>query len=312
MLHIHALNINGKGATVALNSFLREMIINQKRCIVHLPLTYEISPLLNKENFVEYRMYRYPFIAKILMLFFAKFFTNNSLLLVFGDIPVLFCRHQLFSQNALLFDKRFNTTKIHLMRLLFRLGRRWVDRAYVQSEHMRDFLNLEGINDIVLVQHPSGRVVKNKTSQRVPFFLFLTSAYAHKNNNILSTLQKDLKDRVLVTLDSSELDFPEYLTCLGPIQPKTVAEFYRYSPILLITSECESYCLPIVEANEHGLRLVCPISDYTRSLSRPGVFLYQQNDLKSLENAMRKSLCFEGTILENKYSWKSLIDGVSL
>ena len=306
---IFALNIGGKGTLQVLSSFLRAA---EKRGLITEVHTSKFSrtQIQMKDTqtmrFVEYSN------SKFLRLYYQVFFGiihYKSKIFVFGDIPIFFKKHTLFIQNKLYFDRRFNSMRIIIGRILISIGVNWTNAILVQTDHMKNIVHSRYQKNIIVCNHPSGRQpISVKKTCNENAILALTSNYVHKNNEILRNVSVPVHSSLYVTLDNYNRYIKNGIYYIGSITDTTLMSFYKENPILLITSQTESYSLPLVEAMELGLRFVCPNEEYSNQFNSDNKFVYTRGCTASLNQAMQRASEHVNLPVHKEYSWFKFLD----
>ena len=306
---IFALNVRGKGSLQVLLSFLRATEQRGLNTEVHTS-RFSRSQIQMKDTqtmrFVEYGN------SKFIRLYYQFFFGiihYKDKIFVFGDIPIFFKKHTLFIQNKLYFDGRFNSARIITGRLLISIGMNWVNAILLQTDHMKNAVQSRYKKNIIVCNHPSGRQpisVRNTLSENI--IIALTSNYVHKNNEILQNISMQEHCSLYVTLDKENRFMKNGTYYIGSITDTTLMRFYKANPILLITSQTESYGLPMVEAMELGLRFVCPNEEYSTQFNSDNKFVYNQGCTVSLNQAIERAIKHINFPVQKEYSWLEFLD----
>lgn len=195
--------------------------------------------------------------------------------LCFGNLPPLFRLRSntiLFLQNAFLLpafaaprDSLKTFLRIVYEKAWFRLFARHADRILVQTRWMRDRLppGLQGKAEIrvILPRLPDRR----RDATREYLFLAVTGNERHKRLDLLldALRRVDLKGHRVAIVSSGRCAYP--LTGLEAsvdlhqgLSREQVLDLYQKSRCLVMTSEIESFCLPLYEARHFGLDVIAP------------------------------------------------------
>ena len=103
-------------------------------------------------------------------------------------------------------------------------------------------------------------------------FFYPSSLYSYKNHHLLFDLStihllESLDITILLTLENlSYLPISSSLQYLGEIPYSDVQKIYSFSNAVLFLSSYESYGLPLLEAADHLLPILCPYKSYAFSL----------------------------------------------
>lgn len=309
---VYALNIKGKGALQVLRSFIHGACNGGLVLELHISKTgYEALGPKRCED-LKYIIYNNDIFTRVYYQIFFGLLHFRKKIFVFGDIPILFKSQFLLIQNRLYFDPRFKSFKTFLGRVFLKTSMHWVKTIFVQTEAMKSMVRLSYNNKIVVCSHPSGRQQLDRSIVNVSgndnMIIALTSAYKHKNNELLKKTRLAHDTMLYITLDNAPRYLQENIIYIGSIEEETVSKFYAENPIILVTSYLESYSLPLVEASELGLRFVCPDEDYSEHFQSPNKFVYKQDNAESLNSALAKAMDHNVNRQKIEYHWSTLLE----
>ena len=226
--------------------------------------------------------------------------------LCFGNLPPLFrlrSKTILFLQNAFLlpaFAPPRDSLKAYL-RILgekawFRAFARHADRIMVQTRWMRDRLprHLQDKSEIrvILPRLPVGR--RDVAKEYV--FLAVTGNERHKRLDLLLDALRhvDLQGRRVAVVSSGRCAYPldgleGSVELHHGMSRERVLDLYQKSQCLVMTSEIESFCLPLYEARHFGLDVIAPACGFVQEAVVPQITVPDMTAEK-LASAMREYL----------------------
>lgn len=226
--------------------------------------------------------------------------------LCFGNLPPLFrlpSRTILFLQNAFLLpafapprDSLKAFLRIACEKAWFRIFARNADRILVQTRWMRDRLprGLQAKADIrvILPRLPQPRADATKEY----LFLAVTGNERHKRLDLLleALRRVDLGGCRVAVVSSgpcahSLAGLQENVDFLRGLSRERVLELYEKSRCLVVTSEIESFCLPLYEARHFGLDVIAPGCGFVLEAVRPQITVGEMT-AENLAAALRQYL----------------------
>lgn len=291
-VNVHARNLTGAGS-----SLIREKIVDFLKA--KTPDVHVINPQKSLLPNIVWRIFD---------VFFLRFFLDpKSKLITLGDIPLRGFAHQiLFVQQAHLLKASVNpyvgtSLQFALQRFIFRFGQPYVKKFIVQTEHMkRGLMESYDISaeKILVVKHPSPlelRPYQTKNNKSIKLF-FPASPYAHKNFEIIFKSQQLISQKmpmVEILLTCDKKFFPQLkpdsdnIVFLGSISDRQkIIDIYKDSDALLFPSKLESYGLPVVEAIQAGMPVICSNLPHNSELCGGGAYYFESDDPQSLVNAI--------------------------
>lgn len=226
---------------------------------------------------------------------------SSDVVLCFHNLPPLLpskAKVIVFLQNRLLVDASklsgyANRTRLRLTleRLWARLFRAHASEYIVQSDSMRSLLHFWHTGNPVVKVMPfflapiSNNHILSAQPVRKRDFIYIASGDTHKNHRRLfeawCILAKEgIKPKLTVTLpgrfnylkaELAELVYRYGLNIedVGDLGRSAVFELYKSSRTLIFPSLCESFGLPLLEAQHFGLDIVASELDYIRDICRP-------------------------------------------
>ena len=243
------------------------------------------SSLLNK-IFIDYELRKYG--------------RKRHSFLYFSNIPPIFGlrgKCSLFLQNRYLIEryslkglKAKVAFRILVERIWFRTFIKNVDQTIVQSRSMLDSLRkVMGKSSNIRVwplMNPLQESSSSEAYDKRYDFVYIASAEPHKNHiNLIAAWNKLARIKqfpsLILTFDPTL--FPDVqnevirstevygtrIKNLGSLDRKGVLNLYREAKYLIYPSKLESFGLPLLEAQNLGLKIVASELDYVRDLIDP-------------------------------------------
>lgn len=137
-------------------------------------------------------------------------------------------------------------------------------------------------------------------------YCYIATGEPHKNHRVLieawiELSRRETRPSLCLTLDQER--FPDLcrwlddcarqhnlrITNVGYISDARIAEIYENSRALVYPSQYESFGLPLLEAQQHGLEIIAPELDYVRDLIAPDQ-TFDASSSRSLARAIERSL----------------------
>ena len=315
-VRLHLTNVNGAGASQLLLSLLPALESDAYVAIesIDLPDRGFLSTYVSTNASIVVEVYkrRVPNALSRLLecTLLANQFDGDSPLLVLGDLP-LRCRSPqvVFVQQSNLlrsfrFQWRLSEITFLLARAIFRLNRHRVRAFIVQTDVMRDALELKysdltGRIHVVSQPVPSWlldsglrRRARVNSAAKLLNMIYPAADYPHKNHALLSRIdaQSDWPvEQLMVTLCSTSDPAPllPWVKCTGFLSPQYMIEAYSQVDGLVFLSKEESYGFPLVEAMFVGLPIVCPDLAYAHTLCGDEAIYFDPDDSESLLSALQ-------------------------
>lgn len=225
---------------------------------------------------------------------------SGDILLCFHGLPPIF-RSQahvvVFLQNRLIIQSQgmMHTEgkvrlNVFIKRMLFRVMRYHVDEYIVQTPSMSDVLSqwIGGaipIKVFPFIDGPRGKTETTEYDQKKYDFIYVADGVAHKNHrNLIAAwiclAQEGLKPSLLLTLgardrflldeiEHAKASFDLLIYNVGAIGREAVFKLYRSSKALIFPSYCESFGIPLIEAQDFGLPIIASELDFVRDVCVP-------------------------------------------
>lgn len=316
---IHAANIHTGGG----KGLLLE-IINSQSCInseITLILDQRFEPDFQfPKTFQVYRFsptIRGRFSAELCLLRLSL--KTKDRVLCFGNLPPLFSRivkADLFFQNVIMLKIHSNygfswRTKIKhfLERQWLKLGITNIQRIFVQSNATKAAVLDEYPRAQVLVVPFIGKLesFEGVVEQKEFDFIYVSSGDPHKNHlNLFRAWEllasEGLYPALVLTVASS---YQEIINRIGELQSKgikvtnfpglahqKVIDLYSQSKALIFPSFCESFGMPLLEAQMMNLPIVASELDYVREFVEP-VQTFDPRSPVSIARAVKRHLRIE-------------------
>ncbi len=305
---IYAVNIHTGGGKILLDELLIHEPFGKVMALFH-DQRYELpSQVVTKYPSFAIKPHLYSRLKAEWQL--AKFLKYNpgSFVLFFGNLPPLFVKPKksaLYLQNCFLLPSvRIETTSVKIfLRLLveklilrfriYRVSEVWVQTGWMIDE-LKSFKNLKVLKKPFLPSLPKPFKTEKKYD-----FISVTSLAKHKKLaqlwDALKVIASQTKERikVLVILDqiSANTAVPSFsdsqvqVTIFFNVSREELFSLYQKSQVAVITSQYESFSLPIYEALHFGLKVICPNLSYTNDV-RTKVIQYEANSAQDLAQKM--------------------------
>jgi len=296
MLIIHAPNVHTGGGKVLLLNLLASIqpgqpchAIIDNRLIIpstspsHIDY-YRIQPSL-------FRRYK----AEILL----RTLSNNArTVLCFGNLPPIFSlkiKTVLFLQNRYLVENLSKEDFSWKIRLRLWLEKKWfilrssnVDEIIVQTRSMSNLVK-NTINRpstiMPILDFPSLKGI-NKYKDKKYDFIYVSSGEPHKNHknlieawgllakhdctpNLCITINHERYPELFNFISKMIIQYGLNITNVEDVPHKELFQLYECSGCLIFPSYCESFGLPLIEADHMGLPVIASEEDYVRDLLEP-------------------------------------------
>jgi len=295
-IQIHATNINGLGAKNVVKYLIASIdkeYSNMVSCVYLNSNDYNVSNLKIK----NYNRVLPKSLSRLFEIIFSRLLFKNRKTLVLGDIPLTGIKNQtLFIHQANLISPKVNEfsskeIKFRILRLLFEVNLKYVDRIIVQSDFMKEELESsykalpKKIDVIPLPNTFKLEINKSKKSSTKLILFYPALNYKHKNHDFLFEIAKcrsTVDFEIYITIEKKEFKKYknlEFVKNLGVISHHEVFEFYKKTDVLLNLSNLESFCLPLVEAIYLNIPVLTIDRTYTKWMC--GDFGYYFTDKKS-------------------------------
>ena len=296
VLTIHATNVTGLGASqvvVSLLEAIESLETPYERIDCYVPENGPVAryaPKTEKLRILPFRRRGPKAVSRVLECIFpASFFEIGEHLIVLGDVPLRVRRrqvvlvHQSHLQSPQANPRVAKTALFRVMRAVTRFNAPYANCVIAQTEVMaaglrasyRDWAARDCIK--VIGQPPpswftlSPRVSSLQQESRGLRLFYPAADYPHKNHRIFHVLQSHdlsgLIDRLVLTVPADHFsDAPNWLSCVGHLNPDECLLEYEKADALIFPSVLESYGLPLVEAMVIGMPIVAADLPYARGL----------------------------------------------
>lgn len=222
---------------------------------------------------------------------------EHSILFCFGNLPPLFSSRanvSIFLQNKYLISKNFicwtnlrTALRTAFEKVWFELRKSKKYTYLVQTASMKnEFLKNQGPGFNCRVAGFAPRVKNSPKKQSLKNFIYIASGEPHKNHKNLILAWKELKARGLtpsLTLVLDDSSFPQLTSWIREFQSQSkleiniisrpsreqVMELYSSHEALIFPSTLESFGLPLIEAQQLGLKIVASELDFVRDVVLP-------------------------------------------
>jgi glycosyltransferase involved in cell wall biosynthesis len=320
-VRIHLTNITGAGAGAA--QLVQSLLPAMEACPgyrideIYLPAKGELANYRRHTGGVapvRYRRFLPNSLSRLLeCTLLGHRFDGAAPLLVLGDLPIrCSARQVVLVQNHLLTvaggtNERKNWLKYAIARLLFRLNCRFAAGLIVQTDSMKNALELtypriRGRLHVIpqpapewLLSAKLQRRGRSPTSDGKLKLFYPAAYYPHKNHEILSSIQLAGAaawpvEAMVLTIAATLSPNPQlpWLSCVGVLAPAQVLQHYEQADALVFLSNSESYGFPLIEAMWIGLPIVCPDLPYARTLCGSEAIYFQPDSLSSLRAALEE------------------------
>ncbi len=294
---VYAINIHSGGGKVLLDEVLEKNLFGQitvlfldaryklpqsSNTLTHDMQIFRVQPTLQSRWYAEYLL------KKI-----SQTRPEDSVL-CFGNLPPLF---RLKNKTILYLQNAFLLPEIHIPRdslktyLRFLYERLWlkcfsknVDSVFVQTKWMQNQLpiQLKQKSQIQVIAPTLPSVVVQKNPKYL--FLAITGNENHKNlKTLLETLKRiDLKDNrfAIVTTHLCKYEtsgLEKNVHFIHGSSRQQIFELYQNSKCLIMTSEIESFCLPLYEAKHFGLDIIATDVEFTHEAVKTPFLISKMN-----------------------------------
>ena len=231
---------------------------------------------------------------------FRKYINERNSILYFSNIPPIFGlrgKCLLFLQNRYLIEryslkglKPKVVFRILIERIWFRRFIKNVDQIIVQSVSMLESLKKVTGKSLKIsvwpLMNPLEETSSFETREKRYDFVYIASAEPHKNHiNLIEAWNKLAQIKrfpsLILTFDPtlfpvvqrevirSNAVYGTRIKNLGSLDKKDVLNLYRQSKYLIYPSKLESFGLPLLEAQNLGLKIVASELDFVRDLLDP-------------------------------------------
>ena len=300
---IQAINVSGLGSVNWVQNFLysyknhfsnniSEFYLNEK-IILNENHDYKIIKKINNNFF--YKLYFY---LKIILTI-----NKDTCLFSLGDLPVPFVKNQiLFVNQANLISpviNKYSSKSIIFIikRLYFRIFIQKLNRIFVQSVHMKKCLiktyriqsNYINILNIP-IQPTKERYTKKK--ENIIRLLYPANHYSYKNHKIITDMLSDNSIKnLLIYFTATISEFQKFknfksIRRIDYYSYKNTYKIYNKFDGLIYPSRIESLGLPLQEALNFKIPILCSDLPYSRELLKEYGYYFNQESKTSLRNTI--------------------------
>ncbi len=296
---IYATNIHAGGGKILLDEVLK----NQKLgpiSAVFIDVRYQLPSTVDLSTISVFRIKprlisRWN--AELKLKKYAAQYPNEQVL-CFGNLPPFFRLKNhvlLFLQNAFLLsvipipkDKIQVFLRYTYERIWLRLFAKNIDQVLVQTKWMLKNLPMnlkpKAKVQVILPSLPQPEPIAKKY-----LFISVTGSEKHKNlSSLLQALnQTDLQNHRVAIItaapylntQSKNIDF------FSNISRAELYKLYQQSKCLIMTSEIESFCLPLYEAKHFGLDIIATDAEFTKEATSTS-YLVPKISVNALKDAI--------------------------
>lgn len=308
MLYINASNIRSLGGLRLLNEIIR----------LKIPDVFFLLPNFYKEISVKNSITFYNGLFSIISssLFLFKNAKSNDTIIHLGNYPPIFYNkayNVLFIQNRLLVDDDIKNSfklALSLRKIYLKLFIKKKQKIFVQTESMKslvlDKFPHTDVNVCPFISMKTSNFVnkKIKFDPKKSYFFYPASGENNKNHKNLAKAWSILASkgnffRLFVTLDSYYFKkyYSSYLslnpqikiTNLGVVKENTIRSYLINCEAIIYPSYCESFGIPLIEAEKSKTPIISAELDYVRDVCVP-IETFDPNSPKSISNAVLRYL----------------------
>lgn len=321
-LFIQAVNIHQGGGARLLNLVLGALKLD---CRVVLNIDQRMILTADLPEQVQIRRVQNSILARLCAEFFLyKNSTHDDFILCFGNLPPILpvkAHTTVFVQNRYIIDyvslvnhKFWERLRIQSERIWFRLSMYHADQFLVQTTSMKNLLDviIRGRKPVTLAPladvNITGEIKRVPESNQcaLPKFIYVASGDCHKNHARLIDAWcllaiDDIRPQLYLTIDKWQ--FPNLcaliaerktkynlnISNLGIVDACVMTEIYKKADVLIYPSLFESFGLPLLEAQSHGLEIIASELDYVRDVIQPAQTFNPKSAL-SIARAVKRLL----------------------
>jgi hypothetical protein len=331
---IHASNIAGLGSiSVVFNLLISlskiEPIVNSNVVLLlpKIPFWEKNIQYFNKNwNIVFVKRNKFKYIRlfqRVLdVLFGHKNLPDAEILIVLGDFPLKFKKHQILLFHNINLISNNNGFGFIFHKYFFKQNIKYISKCIVQTDIVEKSL----INQFPQLKHlisvlpmPADKIyesasIRNLNNSKLECF-YPASFYTHKNHEIIFEFAKNITDslkkiHISITIEKNNNYFSnnEFITNLGPLTKDEVFNKYAQVDVLLFPSLKESYGLPLIEAMKMNLYIVCADLPYARWLCGDQAKYFNPYDTSSLKLALEEVIYDKNNSI--KPNWENALSKI--
>ncbi len=305
---VQAINVSGLGSVNWVKCFIffyknffqenyTDFYLNEKIILNNNKKIFHIN---NVKNNFFFKIYNY-----LKILFTIK---KNSCLISLSDLPIPFIKNQiLFVNQANLISPQINKYASRsfiftIKRLYLRIFIKRLKKILVQSHHMKKSLVKSykiKTNYIYVLKIPIDKpkidFIKKKT--KITKLLYPSNHYLYKNHKIIiKALSEYPIENLLVYFTATTLEFNKYKNLkfvkrINYYSYKNTYNVYNKFDALIYPSKIESLGLPLVEALNFKMPVLCSNLSYSKEIFGENSTMYfNQDSARSLNKCILKFL----------------------
>lgn len=321
MINIIAVNIKQGGGLVLLKLLIKKLINDKEKATIYVDSNIDFTEYKFDDTIV-FKSYS-NFLSKVLL--FGQSYNN---VLYFGSIPPFFSRaknkylyfHNPFYSKTYGYLLKNRFYKFILYKIYFSLFIKNIDSVFVQTNTLLKSIKKEfGIVAEIMPYFEDLSVFKNK--KKIVFYDFSYISLPNPNKNfdlfidslVSLNLILNRNIKIALTIPNENLILKEKIKKLdntnikiiniGKVSKEKVIEVLNRTETLVFPSLIETFGLPLVEACQLGVNVICSDLPYTYDVIIPSATFnpYSKDDIAnkmflSLETKLKKPKI----IIENK------------
>lgn len=196
-------------------------------------------------------------------------------------------------------EKLINYIKFQYIKFFKQENYYWVVQTKLMKDLIKNSLNVNFQRVLVFpifnYKHKTNQAY-NKTSS----FVYVSSGVSHKNHNylilafIFAASKTTKKIKLLLTLHNEQLPkyvFPKNLKIefYGTLSKDSVSELYDSCAFAIYPSLVESFGLPLIEAANHGCKVIASDLPYVHEIIRPSL-TFDPYSVESISDSILKAM----------------------
>jgi glycosyltransferase involved in cell wall biosynthesis len=309
MILVDAIYINSFGGKVILELILKELI--KSKVSFHIFFDSRISSkyldIINQSNYTVVAA------SHKSRIFFYKKYTNkfSSILCLSNIPPPIFSsvNTSIFFHNGLLLNPLTNKVslknrivnffKFSYLKYYNKNDYNWIVQTPLMNQILRKSLN---INSEKIYTFSIFKEVfkKNLTKKITNNFVYVSSGVSHKNHMrlieafICAANKTDKKIKLHLTLNKEELPkhvLPKKFKVKfhGTLSEEGINELYNINEFAIYPSLVESFGLPLIEATNHGCKVVASNLPYVHEIIKPSL-TFDPYSVESISDSILKAM----------------------
>ena len=309
MILIDAIYINSFGGKTILELIVSEVLIKKLDCFFLLDNRLEFN-LIKSLDKKKYTFLNASHFSR------KKFYFQNSnkfsSILCLSNIPpplltkvntTIYFHNRLllnpFSSNLNYIYKLLNFLKISYIKFYNQKNYNWVVQTHLVSNLLCKCFNIssENINVYPIFKSKKNLIRQNKNKNS---FVYVSSGVSHKNHIRLIQAFIDAANKTKIeitlhlTITKNEIKtfaYPENLKVIfhGTLSQKKLNGIYKSSNFLIYPSLIESFGLPLIEAANHGCKVLASNLPYVQQIIKPSL-CFDPYSTKKISYAIIKAI----------------------